>query len=278
MPVDEEHFESIPWSALIPQERDRPWMVYVAAASLVALMVGVLAARSLRTTSPGTGPEAAPAPVVPATTPVAPPASVPPMSEADLLAELQPGDQGPESAAMRAEWFVTDYFTEDGAGGRESELAAALGRPAPAARLDATTYVEWARAWDVVSEGDGRFRVLVAFRSITATDAGFRRGLVRGVAVRVRVDTNGGTRVVEVPEPAELPAAPAPAGPPDPVTLPAEVGRRALESASVWDGEATVVEGSHDDGVWRVRIDVVDEAGSVWPMVVWVEDAGNRVP
>ena len=56
MPVEEEHFDSIPWSSLIPQTRDRPWLVYVAAGAVVALVLGVLASRSVGTSAPAASP------------------------------------------------------------------------------------------------------------------------------------------------------------------------------------------------------------------------------
>jgi hypothetical protein len=275
MPVDEEHFDSIPWSALIPQTHDRPWLVYVAAGAVVALVVGVLAARSLRPASPAAGPAAETSTTVQPSAALVTPTTVLSISEADLRAEIEPAEGGRTAAAARAEWFVTDYYTRDGAGGREAELAGALGRPAPPAVGEATTYVEWARAWETASEGDGRFRVLVAFRSITNTDTGFMRGLVRGVAVRVQVDATGGTRVMEVPEPVELPAAPAPADLPGPETVPVDVSEQALESALGWGEAASVLEGIHGNGIWRVHVDVADEFGTVWPMVVWVDDSGH---
>jgi hypothetical protein len=245
--------------------------VYVAAGAVVALVLGVLASRSV-----GTSPPAA-SPVTDITSPPVTGAAVPPtsqpLSEADLRADLETGDGGAAAAAMRAEWFVTDYFTLDGAGGRQAELAGALGRAFSTVASDATTYVEWAKAWEVVAEGDGGYRVSVAYRSITAAEAGFERGLVHGVAVRVQVGVEGGTRVVDLPEPAHLPPAPTLADLPPSEPVPEDVAAQARENASDWGaGEAVIViEGINDNGRWRVLMEVSDEQGTVWPMVAWIE-------
>jgi hypothetical protein len=272
MPVDEEHFDSIPWSSLIPQTRDHPWLIYVAAGAIVAVVVGMLAARSMGNADPV-------ATVVteitsPPMTAPAPPPSSGLISEADLRADLPLEPVGAEAAAMRAEWFVTDYFTRDGAGGREAELAGALGRPVPDTNAGATSYVEWARAWETVPEGDSRYRVSVAFRSITETESGFARGLVHAAAVRVQVGPNGGTRVVDLPEPIDMPASPTLPAPSHPEPVPEETATRALEQASSWGaGEpATVIEGINHDGRWRVVIEVSDDQGTVWPLVVYLDD------
>jgi hypothetical protein len=271
MPVEEEHFDSIPWSSLIPQTQDRPWLVYVAAGAVVALVLGVLASRSV-----GTNPPAA-SPVTDITSPPVTGAAVPPtsqpLSEADLRADFEPGAEGVAAAAMRAEWFVTDYFTLDGAGGRQAELAGALGRPFYTVASDATTYVEWAKAWEVVAEGDGGYRVSVAYRSITAAGAVFERGLVHGVAVRVQVGAEGGTRVVDLPEPVHLPPAPTLADLPLPEPVPEDVAVQARENASNWGGgaTATVIEGINDNGRWRVMLELSDTQGTLWPMVTWIE-------
>ncbi|MCP4225606.1 MAG: hypothetical protein GY773_19905 [Actinomycetia bacterium] len=274
MPVDEEHFDSIPWSSLLPQTQERPWLVYVAAGAVVALVVGVLAARSLRTAAPGTDPVETVTTLFAAPTASSPPTSRP-ISEADLRAEIQPGVSGSVAAAMRAEWFVTDYFTRDGAGGRDAELAGALGRLPPEVSTDVTTYVEWARAWETVTERDGRYRVSVAFRAITATDAGFTRGLVHGVAVRVQVGPEGGTRVVDLPEPVDLPVSPTLAELPTPGAVPDQLADQATDIATGWGEDATVLEGTEEADTWRILVEVADEHGTVWPLIVWL-DAGDQ--
>ncbi|MGI9648582.1 MAG: hypothetical protein ACR2OI_08705 [Acidimicrobiia bacterium] len=274
MPVDEEHFESIPWSALVPQTRNQPWLVYVAAGAIVALVAGVVIARSVG--AGGTSVPSAPTPALAEAgegpTEANPPAEADLQSEADLLAEIPPASDGARAAVMRAEWFVTDYFTIDSAGGRTAELAGALGRTPPEWDSEVTTYVEWARAWAAVPEGDGRYRVPVAFRSITATDSGFVRGLVHGVAIRVQVGGEGGTRILALPEPIELPASPDLVALPAPQAIPDEVAATAIESASAWSDEATVIEGIRQGDVWRVTVEASDDTGTAWALVVWVDE------
>jgi hypothetical protein len=177
---------------------------------------------------------------------------------------------------MRAEWFVTDYFTLDGAGGRQAELAGALGRPLNTVASDATTYVEWAKAWEVVAEGDGRYRVSVAYRSITAAGAVFERGLVHGVAVRVQVGAEGGTRVVDLPEPVELPPPPALAAPPEPELVSETIASAALDSAALWGDPISVVEGTLFGSEWKVLVEVADEQGTIWPLIVSVNDVAQN--
>lgn len=275
MPVDEEHFESIPWSALVPQTRSQPWLVYVAAAAVVALVAGVLIAR--RVSTGGDPASSSPTAVVVSTAtndaaldsdPVTEPQLV---SEADLMAEIAPAADGTRAAIMRAEWFVSDYFTIDAAGGRTDELAGALGRAVPDADGEVTTYVEWARAWAAVPEGDGLYRVPVAFRSITATDSGFARGLVHAVSLRVQVGPEGGTRVVDLPEPVDLPVPPDPASLPAPEPVPEAIAATAIESASVWGDAPTVIEAIVHNDIWRVKVESTDEHGTTWPLVVWIE-------
>ncbi|MDH3606664.1 MAG: hypothetical protein OER12_06680 [Acidimicrobiia bacterium] len=268
MPVNEEHFESIPWSSLVAQTDARPWLVYVATGAVVALVVGLLVARSFPPTS------AAPSPVVAVESSVnqTPPATSPTtlLSEADLRAELAPGESGQSAALARAEWFVTDYFTNDGAGGRSAEVTGALGRPFSSTGPEVTTYVEWARAWEVEHEGDGRYRVAVAFRSITETDKGFVRGLVHGVAVRVQVGPGGGTRVIDLPEPITFPPAPTPADLPLAGPVPEAIAEQAQVVASEWGKEATVLDGLEVGDAWRVAVQVADDIGTSWTLVVWV--------
>jgi len=277
MPVDEEHFESIPWSALVPQARSQPWLVYVAAGAVVALVVGVVVARSVTAPRPATAMSVS-SPATPVVTGddllgPEPVEETDLLSEADLLAEIAPATDGERTAVMRAEWFVTDYFTVDGAGGRSAELAGALGRASASSQPAATTYVEWSRAWAAVHEGDGRYLVPVAYRAITANETGFVRGLVHAVNIRVQVDPGGGTRILDLPEPIELPASPDLVALPEPGPVPEFVAERALAATAVWGEALSVVEGLQANGTWRVTVEVGDDQGTQWPLVVWVESS-----
>jgi len=262
---DDEHLEAIPWSQLMVEAKsDRPLLIYVAAAALLALAVGVAVARGL-----GRSTVAEPAPVV--STPVAKeePATPDPISEADLRAPLAPTGVGAGAVIARAEWFVADYFTLDGAGDRLSALQEALGWRPPAMPGGPTTYVEWARAWDSVELGDGRYRVLVAYRAISSLDGVFTRGPARAVAVIIQLGVDGGTRVVDLPEPVQIPPGPASTviAASDPV--PDEIAELARDLARSWSDDVAVVGGSEHEEAWRVVVEV-DVASGRWPMLVWV--------
>ena len=87
---------------------------------------------------------------------VAPTSATPPLpkdilAEADLLAVI-PG-QGEVSAAARAEWFVTDYFSSGGGPARRRRPP---GRFPPAGGSGSASYVEWAATSRIESVGEWR--------------------------------------------------------------------------------------------------------------------------
>ena len=244
---------------------DRPLLVYVAAAAVLALTVGVAVARGLGRSTTATAPIAL--------TPVTSQEAVfaePPITEADLRAPLLPTEAGVLAVIPRAEWFVADYFTADGAGDRLAVLEDALGWSPPAAEISSTTYVEWARAWDSMELSDGRYRVLVAYRAISNLNGTFTRGPVRGVAVSVQLGADGGTRVIDLPEPVPLPPEPAAATAADAEPVPESIAESARELARSWSDDVAVVGGSELDDAWRVVIEV-DVASGRWPLVVRVD-------
>lgn len=187
-----DEYEEIPWSTLLSEHRQRRTKtLYLAAAVIVAAVVGFVGIRWL--TAPGHGDEpdfAAPvettmaetaAEVVAATTTTA---AV--LSEADLMA-VQPS-VAEMAAVARAEWFVTDYFTIDGP--LPEELISAFVNDAllpdlPGSADADISYVEWARAFDIRPTATG-YAVSVVFRSLTEeSDGAFARGPVRAVDVLV---------------------------------------------------------------------------------------------
>ncbi|NNL71377.1 MAG: hypothetical protein HKO70_15620 [Acidimicrobiia bacterium] len=255
-PAEEEHYESVPWSALTTAARQPPWLVYVIAGAVVALVVGMVAARSR--------PAAAPAATV--TTLLTVLETTVPMSEADLQAD---GGDVSRAAAMRAEWFVTDYFTVDGLAGRVSDLSSALGREAPAPP-GIISYVEWARAWDVERVAGDEYRVNVAIRLLTDAGEGFARGSVQAVAVRVQVSPDGGTTVLDIPEPLELPDPP-PVISPDPEPIPYAVAVAAIERASAFGEPGEIIEGHRRNDTWLITIPITDPTGTPWPLLVTVD-------
>lgn len=131
-------------------------MAYLLAGAVVLGAVGMSIGRQIQ-------PQLAPSPpaTIPATTTPAIPetpattvtmASAPdpggPLSEADLMAV--PVDSVEMEAAALAEWYVVDFFTRDEAEGERS-------------------FVEWARAWEVVWETPTTARVTVLVRRLAAT-------------------------------------------------------------------------------------------------------------
>ncbi|MFH1329411.1 MAG: hypothetical protein ABIJ48_01935, partial [Actinomycetota bacterium] len=136
---EHEEFEQIPWSELTARPPDgRRRIVYLAAGGLGTLVLAVLVVRAFGSPSPAT-------PVAPAitvaqgettvataiTTPTATTAAVaasPAPSllyrEADLMAF--PATPAERAAVVRAEWFVTDYFTADLEPAGSADVRAAL--------------------------------------------------------------------------------------------------------------------------------------------------------
>ena len=250
---------------MVDAKGDRPLFVYVAAAAVLALVVGVVVARGMG------GPPAAEVATVSPVAPVVEEVVAPePISEADLLASLESTEAGALAVVPRAEWFVADYFTADGAGDRQGGLEEALGWAPPALAESPTTYVEWARAWDSIDQGDGLFRVSVAYRAISSEDGAFVRDPVRGVAVSVQLGADGGTRVVDLPSPVPIPSGPEPTIPAETGPVPDDIAAMARDLARSWSGDVTVVGGVELTGSWRVLLVVGIESGH-WPLVVSVE-------
>lgn len=263
---EDEHLESIPWSQLMVEAKgDRPMLVYVAAAALVALVVGVVLARGF-----GQSPrvEANPAPSMPEV--VEEPVLSPPISEADLRAPLKTTDTGRLAAIAQAEWFVTDYFTSDGAGDRDLAIEGALGWKPPAADNDVLTYVERAQAWDAGEDADGRYRVLVAYRAISKLDGVFQRGPVRGVAVPIQIGADGIAKVVDLPEPVSIPKGSMAGEPFEVGSVPELVADAALDLGQGWGEAASVVGGTELESAWRVLVKMSVPSGS-WPLVIRVD-------
>ena len=99
-------------------------------------------------------------------------------------------DELTAAAALRAEWFVTDYFTADVDPSGSASVRAALppGGSMPELPQDeagpGVSFVEWARTVSIEPLGNGIHRVEVLFRAIGAPESGeFRRLPVRAVAV-----------------------------------------------------------------------------------------------
>lgn len=132
------------------------------------------------------------------------------------------------------------------------------------------TYVEWARAFRVEPQGDGRYTVAVMFRSLASPEgAAYYRVPMRAVEVTVAVGADGGTTVLDLPSAASLPEGPAVLPwHSDAVAPPADVAADAVAAASAWGSEPLVLSATLESEGWRVVVAVGDEIGSRWPVVV----------
>ncbi len=274
-----EVYEHIPWAELaVPAREKKTWVVYVVAGAILAASLGTLAARSVvRSTA---SPSLATVPTVPE--PVA--VTLPPpstqeeaLTEADLLA-IAPG-QSEISAAARAEWFVTDYFSTGGDPAASRAVLEALpegsGLPAPTGSVS-NSYVAWVATTRIEALGRQRFRSTVLFRVLVSGEDGeYVRLPVRAVDVVVEVDPAGGTRVMDLPMPVEVPAGPVSESWGEAADVPDGVRAAALRRADSWGDEPAFIEGSHREGGWRVVVSVVDGAGVRWPLTLWLTDQGD---
>jgi len=280
---EREEVEHVPWADLMaetdPEDRRRR-TIQLVAGFVGAALLGAVVARSWW--SPGAAPPIAPpsTAVVAEETELPDPtlpdlSGVPLYSEADLMAT--PPDPAARAAVVRAEWFVTDYFTADLEPDGSADVRAALptGAILPAFPQDggeSISYVEWARAFDVEQLEGGRYRVSVVFRTLGAPpERGFTRQPVRAVSVVVAVNEAGGATVVDLPSPVSLPAGPEPdEWPADTVDPPQSVVDVAAARASAWGSEPRIVSAAEDGDGWRVLVTVADDVGNRWPLVVTV--------
>jgi hypothetical protein len=205
------------------------------------------------------------------------PSAEPPVlySEADL--RTVPEEAFVRAAIARAEWFVTDYFTADSEDNGVADILGALPAgtelpPMPQEQDVGVTYVEWARAFRVEPEGDGRYTVAVMFRSLASPEGGaYYRVPMRAVEVTVAVGADGGTTVLDLPSAARLPDGPAVLPwHSDPAAPPVDVAADAEAIASAWGSEPSVLSATLESDGWRVVVAVGDEIGSRWPVVVVV--------
>jgi len=269
-----DEYEEIPWSTLLSEHRQgRAKTLYLGAGILVAIVMGFAGIRWL--SAPGHGESPAVAAPVESTTTVAAPTesgsttTMGVLSEADLMA-IEPAT-AEYGAVARAEWFVTDYFTVDGP--MPEELLSAFVNDArlpdlPGGTDAGTSYVEWARAYDVRPTTDG-YAVSVVFRSLTEEpDGSFVRGPVRAVEVLVAV-VDGETAIAELPIPIL---------PPVYHTIDGwmetsgeardDAVAATLDYAGMFDENPEIVESGVAGPEWRVVFTVGDRSGNRWPVVM----------
>lgn len=282
-PTDEpsqpvEVVEHIPWAELgVPSQKERAWVVYVAAGAIAVAAVGALIARSIGSPQDSTGTTPITSETVSVATTLPPPESEP-LTEADLLA-FAPGRRE-VTAAARAEWFVTDYFSTGGDPGSDQQVLAALPESSqvPAARQSgSSSYVDWAATLRIEAISHEQFRSTVLYRMLVSDpESGFVRLPVQAVDVVVEVDATGGSRIVDLPMPATVPTGPSTPAWADPHgAIPEPVRKAALRIAGAWGAEPSVLEGSDRESGWRVVVGVVDQAGIRWPLTLWLTDQGE---
>lgn len=280
---DREDMEQVPWQDLLVEaepEDSRRRAMYLGAGLIGAMLVGIMVARMWWATG------APPVPTAPGEAVVEdeeasedialPEVESPPLySEADLMA--YPADPAEREAMVRAEWFVTDYFTADLDPVGVSDLRAALpddaiAAPHPRESMEGISYVEWARAFAIETVADGTYLVSVAYRAMAApADRGFTRHPVRAVQVPIGVLPGGGATVLDLPAPTMLPAGPEHLDLPEPDTaVPQQVLDAAVLKAAVWGSEPRVVSAYRMAEDWRVVVTVADGAGNHWPLAVRV--------
>jgi hypothetical protein len=230
--MEREELEQVPWSSLatrVDRGGDRRW--YALGALVACVVVAAIGFRYLATPGQPSAPPVADSTVVLPST--VPPTNIAPggtlvIAEDDLRTDGSPDREVPSAVAVRAEWFVMDYFTHDGSEETARSVREALvpglravplphdggqdTAPTAASTFVAPTFVEWARVLDVAPERDGSFVATVAYRSIRGEDGGFVRDPVAAVSLTI-VDHEGSYLVATLPSPTALPARLGPEGP-----------------------------------------------------------------
>lgn len=277
-------YEQIPWSHLVPEQKDRTLQLAAVAIVLIAVFVAIVLfirrapTPSLVVASTTAVPPAvtAPAPDVPEAISIAPSSTeaigTRIYSEADLMAVLPPPDSDLQLEAIaRAEWFVTDFFTVDGDASLADGINAVLPDVVELPRSDGSSisYVEWARAVDVMDHTDGSFEVTVWFRTLVGNaDSGFSRTGVRAVTVPLITDELGRLAVADIPAVAAL--TPSGIGPRWPAgqTPPPDVVAAATGTLGEFGGEPELQSAGETDRGWRVVFSIGDASGLRFPIAV----------
>lgn len=277
----EEEFEDVPWSHLIAEHR-RSRLGFAGVVGLVVAVVAVAGWVLLRDGSPPTPPPASVAvPAAegpsPASSPLPPAAPAPTTTAPVVLTEAELRAATPAdavlAAAARAEWFVTDYFTVDGDPGAADAVAAHLLDDAPPPDLpdDATSYVEWARAWAVERLDARRYAVSVVFRSLYVypEDGEWYRSPAKAVEVIVAVADDGTSAVADLPMPVLPPDAAVSGGwPVDGSPVGEDVVEEAVAYARLFEDDPQVVGAGRGSAGWRVVLTVGDPSGARWPVAI----------
>ena len=193
-------------------------------------------------------------------------------SEADLLAF--PVETLAAEAAAVAEWLASDYFTIDGGTQVADDLRTFLpeGSVVPTGPSGSRSFVEWARAVSVQESAPGLYEVLVVVRRLGASDGeSYRRVAPIGVVVTLSW-TEEGWSVTDLPLLAEAPTL-VQASAWSQSEVPAEIVTAAAANTG-----GVVVAGTQVGDTWRLVVQIDDASGVSWPMVVWYDGTGNRMP
>lgn len=264
LPAEEADF--VPWSQLVGEDGPNvPRLIYVAAAAVLALAVGIMLAPRVfsapsdagvfsEATEPESIAQSVPAEVDSVELERAPAAPVagPPIP-AELSGDLSEGGLseigGPSQRVLAvAEIFVHDYFTHDGDSNRQEDLASwGIETKASAEPEELRVYVEWARSVAADASGDD-WDVEVAFRTISSDSDQFKRDPIRVVSVLLSVDGEVMSlpRIDDSKVTTVLPNAPLFEAPP-------EIAADALEIAQEW-GELSVEGALETPEGWDVLV------------------------
>ena len=291
-PVEE--LEQVPWTVL-SQPATPPWRrwAWLIAGALVTATLAAVVARAVWRPQPESlevvvAPDESPAATdqVPAVASSTPPPTVTDVetsgsaegtdplawAEADLRADAG----GQLTAVARAEWLVTALFTDDGAPGAGAEIRRLLPRglampSLPHDHPGPSSYVEWARATNVEPVGQA-VRVEVLLRRLVSTgEDAWRRLPVEAVAVMV--DAEG--RILDLPSPVAVRSSRTATGEVEEAPPPREMRTAALQAAGEWGKRPRMTGAWQAGSFWRLAVEVEDDAGAVWPMILWFDAEGN---
>ena len=287
-PDDDERFEHIPWEQ-VGRNGDRNKLILyglagaILIAGLTAALVGGRRAPAELVPTPTTTASATVTTMIEATTAATPstaPGGAAPdnpaatgqpraWSEADLLAF--PVETLAAEAAAIAEWLASDFFTMDGGTQISDDLERFLpsGASLPAGPTGARSYVEWARAVSVKESVPGLYEVLVVVRRLSAADGeGYQRIAPIGVVVTLSW-TEQGWSMTDLPALSDAPLL---------VQAPAWAQSEVPEEIAAASTAGEVLGGVQVGENWRLVVRVVDPIGVSWPMVIWSDGSGNRIP
>ena len=287
-PGDDERFEHIPWEQVGPTGDRNKLILYglagaILIAGLTASVVGGRGAPTDLVSTPTTTTLAAEVATTQETIVEIPTTTVSAeatddmgqpraWSEADLLAF--PAETLAAEAAALAEWLASDFFTIDGGTQIIDDLEKVLpqGSALPTAPSGSLSFVEWARAVSVQESTPGVYEVLVVVRRLAASDGEtYQRIAPIGVVIGLSW-TEQGWSVTDLPILTDPPLlVQAPAWPLEEV--PAEIGAAAVAGTG-----GDVLGGVRVGEIWRLVVAIVDPTGVSWPVVIWSDEAGIRVP